>query len=50
MVAKGTPNASWGAGTLETTKTGFTSWWCSNGLYKKVTRVASVATITTNFT
>jgi hypothetical protein len=40
-------DAGWAQGSFDAATTLFSSWWCSNGLYKTVTNVAN-ADITTN--
>jgi len=41
--------AAWGAMTWDVTFAVWTSWWCSNGLYKQVSSAASTGTIFGNF-
>lgn len=40
-------DGAWAQGSFDDTTTLFSSWWCSNGLYKTVTNV-SAADYTTN--
>lgn len=32
----GSPNTEFGASSWDVTTVKYTSWWCSNGMYKKV--------------
>lgn len=43
-----TTGGNWGINSYEVGTTAFTSWWCSNGLYKNVTKSANSPTVSYN--